>query len=248
MAWLADPQTWLGLVLFCGLEVIFGFDNLIFLAMLTEQAPEQWRSTLERIGLTVALVIRLGLLAVGVWAMTLVEPVFALMGHPIGWHDIFLAGCGVFLLAKGTHEIHGVLEGEGDEPEVAPLTQGPSATAPLKTLGRVVAQMLLLDLVFSLDSVAISTGLLDHFGAMAVAAVLAMGLMLVAGGTLSTVLDRHRGIKLLALAFLLVIGTVLLLQGTGLAVSRLYLYFVIVFAGLIELLNMLFDRPPADRR
>ena len=242
MDWLYDPQIWLSLVSLSVLEIVLGIDNLVFLAILTDRLPEDIRPLAERLGLAFALLARLGLLAAMVWVLGLGAPVFAIFDQPVSWRDIMLIGGGIFLLAKATHEIHGALEGDDDDGEDG-ATPGPVAAHPVAAgLWRVVLQMALLDLVFSLDSVITAIGMASSLWVMAAAMVVAMALMLAAAAPLSSFLGRHPTVRMLALAYLIMIGVTLIADGLGVHVPKGAIYFAMGFSAAIEGLNLLAKR------
>ncbi len=231
MEWLHDPQAWLSLITLSALEIVLGIDNLVFLAILTDRLPDSHRPLAEKLGIAFALVARLGVLAAVAWAIRLANPLITVLGQPLSVRDIVMVGGGVFLLAKGTHEIHGALEGNDDE---AAAFQPAAAR-----LWVVFVQMALLDLVFSLDSVATAVGMAADVRVMAAAIVVAMALMLVAAPPLARFLSGHPTVKMLALAFLLLVGTTLVADGLGVHVPKGYLGFAMVFSVAIEALNLL---------
>jgi len=245
MEWLYDPQIWLSLVSLSVLEIVLGIDNLVFLAILTDRLPEERRPLAERLGLAFALLARLGLLAAMVWVLGLAVPVFEIFGQPVSWRDIVLIGGGIFLLAKATHEIHGALEGDDDEAEdgAAAHPVAAAGAAPVTAgLWRVALQMGVLDLVFSLDSVITAVGMASRLWVMAAAMVVAMALMLAAAAPLSNFLGRHPTVRMLALAFLIMIGLALVADGLGVHVPKGAIYFAMGFSAAIEGLNLLAKR------
>ena len=231
MDWLADPQTWISLLTLSSLEIVLGIDNLVFLAILADRLPEPQRPTARKLGLAFALLTRLALLASITWIAGLIEPVITVLGHPVSWRDIILMGGGVFLLAKATHEIHGSLEG---------VEEGGAEAAPKRQVGfaATVAQIGVLDIVFSLDSVITAVGMARQLGVMVAAVVVAVVLMLVASGPLSRFVSRHPTVKMLALSFLLLVGTSLVADGMGFHIPKGYLYFAMGFSVLVEGLNL----------
>ncbi|MDA8233041.1 MAG: TerC family protein [Magnetospirillum sp.] len=238
MQWLLDPQIWLGLVTLSALEIVLGIDNLVFLAILTERLPESQRAKAARLGLGLALIGRLALLGGAVWIVGMAEPAFAIFGHAASWRDVILVGGGIFLLAKGTHEIHGALEGEEDDD----ADHGRNTRGRQAALGAIVAQMVLLDLVFSLDSVITAVGMVSQPMVMAAAVVVAMALMVAAAGPLSAFVAKHPTVRMLALAFLLMIGMSLTAEGLGVHVPKGYLYFAMGFSVAVEALNLIARR------
>lgn len=235
MEWLSDPQIWISLLTLSALEIVLGIDNLVFLAILADRLPEAQRPLARRLGLGFALITRLMLLASLSWIVSLVEPVFTVLGQAISWRDIILIGGGVFLLAKATHEIHGSLEGE----EEAEAGVAGAATAGFTAT---IIQIGILDIVFSLDSVITAVGMANQLGVMVAAVVVAMIVMLVAAGPLSAFVSKHPTVKMLALSFLLLVGMALVADGLGFHIPKGYLYFAMGFSVLVEALNLIARR------
>jgi predicted tellurium resistance membrane protein TerC len=233
MEWLSDPQIWISLVTLSALEIVLGIDNLVFLAILADRLPEHQRPLARRLGLGFALITRLLLLASLSWIIGLVEPVFVVFDHAVSWRDIILIGGGVFLLAKATHEIHGSLEGENGE-------QGQPGVAKAAGAGftSTIIQIGILDIVFSLDSVITAVGMANQLWVMVVAVIIAVIIMLVAAGPLSAFVSKHPTVKMLALSFLLLVGTSLVADGMGFHIPKGYLYFAMGFSVLVEALNL----------
>jgi len=242
MEWLFDPEIWLSLATLSLLEIVLGIDNLVYIAIISNRLPEPLRPRGRRLGLVFALVTRIALLGSLSWIAGLVEPVFSVWGHAVSWRDAILIGGGVFLVAKATHEIHGSLEGEedaGEAGEAAPAV----AEQPVRAgLWLAVAQIALLDIVFSLDSVITAVGMANDLGVMVAAVTLAALAMLLASGPLARLVSRHPTIKMLALAFLVLIGVALVADGTGFHLPKGYLYFAMGFSLLIEVLNLMARR------
>ena len=239
MDWLFDPQIWLSLISLSVLEIVLGIDNLVFLAILSDRLDEELRPKAEKLGLGFALLARLGLLAAMFWVVGLATPVFEILGQPVSWRDIILIGGGTFLVAKATHEIHGALEGDEHEEDGA---DGGATRGVAPTLWHVVIQMGVLDLVFSLDSVITAVGMVNQLWVMAAAMVVAMALMLAAAAPLSGFLSLHPTVKILALAYLIMIGTALIADGLGIHVPKGAIYFAMGFSAAIEGLNLLARR------
>jgi predicted tellurium resistance membrane protein TerC len=233
MAWLSDPQIWANLLTLTALEVVLGIDNLVFIAILAGRLPAEKRDGARKIGLALALITRLALLASIAWIIGLTRPLFEVMGHAVSWRDIVLIAGGVFLLYKGTSEIHRRLEGEAAHE--TPDTAQASFTG-------VVLQIVVLDIVFSLDSVITAVGMANELWVMATAIVLAVAIMLAASEPLAAFVDRHPTVKMLALSFLLLIGMTLIADGTGFHVPKGYIYAAIGFSIGIEVLNQLAAR------
>ena len=235
MEWLSDPQIWISLLTLSALEIVLGIDNLVFLAILADRLPEHQRASARKLGLAFALVTRLALLASLTWIAGLVDPVFSLFGHAVSWRDIILIGGGVFLLAKATHEIHGSLEGEEDDPHEATST----AKAVQAGFAVTIVQIGVLDIVFSLDSVITAVGMASQLWVMVTAVIVAVLVMLAASGPLSAFVSRHPTVKMLALSFLLLVGMSLVADGMGVHIPKGYLYFAMGFSVLVEALNLM---------
>ena len=233
MDWLSDPQIWASLLTLTALEIVLGIDNIVFIAILAGRLPEERRAQARRVGLALALITRLALLASIAWIIGLTDPLFELRGHPVSWRDIILIAGGLFLIYKGTREIHERLEGE--EPHEA-------ATKAAASFGSVVAQIMVLDIVFSLDSVITAVGMANELWVMATAVVIAVVIMLAASGPLSAFVDRHPTVKMLALSFLLLIGMALVADGAGFHLPKGYIYAAIAFSVAVEALNQLAAR------
>ncbi len=247
-AWLADPQAWVSLLTLTLLEVVLGIDNLIFVSILAGRLPPAQQARGRQVGLALALATRLALLAAISGITQLTAPVFAVTGHGVSWRDLVLIGGGLFLVYKGTQEIHARIEGEGGG-------EGGHEAAPPAHAGFVgtVVQIGLLDIVFSLDSVITAVGMANHLPVMVAAVVIAMGVMLLASGPVSGFVNRHPTVKMLALSFLLLIGMTLIADGSGAHVPKGYIYAAIGFSMLVELLNQLAGRrrrplPPGAAR
>ena len=232
MEWLTDPTAWLGLLTLVVLEIVLGIDNLIFLAILAEKLPPEQRDRARIIGLSLALLMRLGLLAAIGWVMTLTDPLLTFWMISLAWRDLILIGGGLFLLIKATTEIH-------DRMEVRPGHAGPAAHGAFWTI---IAQIVVLDAVFSLDSIITAVGMVEHVGVMMVAVVIAVGVMLVASKPLTRFITAHPTLIMLCLGFLLMIGLVLVVDGFGIHVPKSYVYAAIGFSLLIEILNQLAAR------
>jgi predicted tellurium resistance membrane protein TerC len=231
--WLSDPQIWAGLVTLTALEIVLGIDNLVFISILAARLPEEQQGSARRVGLALALITRLALLGSIAWVAGLTEPLFEVFGHSFSWRDLILISGGLFLLYKGTREIHYRLEEDvqHDGADAAPLS-----------FGSVIAQIVLLDIVFSLDSVITAVGMANNFWVMAAAVVIAVCIMLVASGPVSAFIDRHPTVKMLALSFLLLIGMTLVADGAGVHVPKGYIYAAIGFSVGVEALNQLAAR------
>jgi predicted tellurium resistance membrane protein TerC len=225
---LIDPQAWLALGTLLALEIVLGVDNVVFISILASKLPVDQRKRARTIGLSLALITRILLLLSLAWMIRLTAPLFSLVGQPFSGRDLILIVGGLFLIAKSTHEMHGRLEGEEGE--------GPSRVYP--SFWSVIVQILLLDIVFSLDSVITAVGMVDRIEIMVTAVILALIVMLVASGTISGFVERHPTVKMLALAFLLLIGTTLIVEGFGQHIQKGYIYFAMAFSLFVEILNL----------
>ena len=235
MEWLADPEILASLVTLTALEIVLGIDNLVFVAILAGRLPPDRQKQGRQLGLALALITRLALLASVAWIIGLTRPVFAIFGHPFSWRDVLLTGGGFFLLYKGTKEIHHRLEGD-DTAEAARGGQ------PRSSFAAVVVQIMLLDIVFSLDSVITAVGMTEIFWVMAAAIIIAVAIMLAASGPLTGFIERYPTVKMLALSFLLLIGMALIADGAGVHVPKGYIYAAIGFSIGVEALNQLAAR------
>ena len=238
MDWIADPQIWAALLTLTTLEIVLGVDNLIFVSVMAERLPAHRRTVARRIGLALALVTRLGLLAGVTWLTRLTAPILTAFDHALSWRDLILIAGGLFLIFSSTREIHGEIEGD-------PRQQGaPGAGAPLAT---VIAQITLLDVVFSLDSLITAVGMAREFWVMATAVVIATVVMLAASTAVAGFINRHPTIKVLAFSFLLLIGTTLVADGAGFPMPRGYIYAAIGFSIGVEAINQLAARRRAGK-
>jgi predicted tellurium resistance membrane protein TerC len=228
-AWVSDPTIWLSLLTLMVLEIILGIDNLVFIAILTNRLPEERRPFARKVGLSLALLTRLLLLATLAWVVTLTQPLFKLAGIEFSWRDLILIGGGLFLLVKGTHEIHNSIE-------AAPEEKGPRVSGA--TFAAIVTQIAVVDIIFSLDSVITAVGMVDDLWVMVTAVVVAMIIMLVASTPLANFVNGHPTVKMLALSFLLLIGVVLIADGLHFHIPKGYIYFSLAFAIAVESLNL----------
>jgi predicted tellurium resistance membrane protein TerC len=225
---LLDAQLWASLLTLTALEIVLGIDNLIFISIVSGRLPANRQRSARRIGLALAVITRLLLLAGIAWLVGLTQPLFAVRGHSVSLRNIILAAGGLFLLAKGTAEIHATMEGVEEE-----IRQSQA-----KSFGAVIAEILLLDIVFSLDSVITAVGMARHISVMAAAIVIAVAVMLLAAEPLSRFVQTHLSVKMLALAFLILVGMALIADGIGFHIPRGYLYFAIAFSVFVEILNL----------
>lgn len=231
---LLTPETWISFATLAALEIVLGIDNIVFIAIMTGRLPAEIQPRARRVGISLALVTRLMLLFSLAWIVGLTEPLFAVMDHAVSWRDIILLSGGVFLLAKGTMEIHERIEGD-DGVQAAERNAAAGFVA-------VVLQIAVLDIVFSLDSVITAVGMVDHLPVMVAAILSAVGVMLLAAETVSAFIERHPTVKMLAMSFLLLIGMALIADGVGLHIPKGYLYFAIAFSVGVEMLNLLARR------
>jgi len=227
---LSDPNTWISLATLSFLEIVLGIDNLIFISIMAQRLPEHQRQMARVLGLSLALITRLILLAGVVWLVRLTQPFITIADIEFSWRDFIMVGGGMFLLAKATLEIHSAVEGDTHEPSEQ------SASALLTI---VIAQIVALDVIFSLDSVLTAVGLTDQFPIMATAIILAIIVMLFLARPLSGFVERHPTVKMLALSFLLLIGVALMADGLHFHIPRGYLYFAISFSVMVEVFNLL---------
>jgi predicted tellurium resistance membrane protein TerC len=224
----SDPANWLALGTLLLLEIVLGIDNVVFISILAGKLPAEQRKRARLVGLSLALITRILLLLTITWIMRLTAPLFAVLGRGISGRDLILIAGGLFLIAKSTHEMHARLEGEEQHGE---KRAGASFAS-------VVTQILILDIVFSLDSVITAVGMVDELAIMVAAVVLAVLFMLAFSGIVSDFVDRHPTVKMLALAFLLLIGVVLVADGFGQHISKGYIYFAMAFSLFVEVLNL----------
>jgi predicted tellurium resistance membrane protein TerC len=235
LALAASPQAWAALATLVVMEVVLGIDNLIFISILTNKLPEDRRTNARRIGIGLAVILRLVLLASIAFIVQLTQPLFALFGHAFSWRDLILVAGGLFLIWKATTEIHDNVTGHA-EPEPTP------AGVAGMTMTGAIGQILVLDLVFSLDSIITAVGMTDDIPIMVVAVLVAVGLMLAAADPLARFIGDNPTIVMLALGFLLMIGGSLLAEGMGVHVPKGYIYAAMAFSALIEGLNMMARR------
>jgi predicted tellurium resistance membrane protein TerC len=229
MAWVTNPESWIALVTLTVMELVLGVDNIIFISIMSGKLrtrEEQARA--RRIGLMLAMGMRILLLVTLAWVIGLTAPLFNLFGHPVSGRDLVLLGGGLFLIYKATDEIHERLNGE---------TEGHPRERTASSLVSVVVQIMLLDIVFSLDSVITAVGMADDLPVMIAAVVIAVLVMLVAAGAISDFVNRHPTVKILALSFLLLIGVTLLADGLSFHIPKAYIYFAMAFSVFVELLN-----------
>jgi len=235
MEWISDPNALIGLAALTALELVLGIDNVIFISILAGRLPREQQRRARRLGLSVALISRILLLLSLTWIMRLETPLFSLLGHAITGRDLILILGGLFLIGKATFEIHSKLEGSEDG-------HGGGSVA---TMGAVLAQIFVVDVVFSIDSVITAVGMVQQVSVMIIANVIALAVMLMAADAIGEFVERHPTIKMLALAFLVMIGGNLLIEGFGYHVPKGYTYFAMAFAVGVEMLNIRLRRKGA---
>jgi predicted tellurium resistance membrane protein TerC len=236
LALFKDPEAYASLLTLTLMEIVLGIDNVIFIAILAGKLPADRRARARRLGLGLALILRLGLLLAITWVMGLTQPLFALLGRSFSGRHLILLGGGLFLIGKSSHEMYEKLE-RGDEEQAAP--RGGAA------FGFILMQILALDVVFSLDSVITAVGMVEQIPIMVAAMVISVGVMLAFAGRIGDFVQRHPTMKILALSFLLLIGVMLVAEGMGNHISKGYIYFAMAFALAVELLNMRLRRRKA---
>lgn len=228
MEWLADPQIWIAFATLTVLELVLGIDNVIFISILSGKLPAEQQPKARYIGLALALIMRVGLLFSLTWVMGLTAPLFTIFGYAISGRDLILIVGGLFLIGKSTHEIHGSLEGE----------EGHASKKVYASFAGVIVQIMLLDIVFSLDSVITAVGMVDNIWVMIAAVVISIIAMMLFAGSIGAFVQRHPTIKMLALSFLLLIGVTLIAEGLHQHIPKGYIYFAMAFSVVVELLNM----------
>jgi predicted tellurium resistance membrane protein TerC len=225
---LASPETWVAFLTLTVLELVLGVDNVIFISILVDKLPQQQRESVRRLGLFLAMFMRIGLLFMLSWLVGLTAPLFSVLQQEISGRDLILIAGGLFLLWKSTREMHGLLEGE----------EGEASGAVRATVSAVIVQIILIDMVFSLDSIITAVGMVDEVAIMVAAVIVSVGLMMLFAGAIGRFVSQHPTIKVLALAFLLLIGMALVAEGFGHHVPKGYLYFAMAFSVGVELFNM----------
>jgi len=229
MDWVSSPEAWIALLTLTVLEIVLGIDNIVFISILASKLPFNQQARARTIGLALAMITRILLLLSLTWIMRLTAPLFVVLEHEFSGRDLILLVGGIFLIWKSTHEIHERLEGESESERAA---RGAA------TIGGVLVQIALLDLVFSLDSVITAVGIASQVAVMIVAIMLAVGFMMFASGLISAFVERHPTVKMLALSFLLLIGVTLIAEGFGQHISKGYVYFAMAFSVFVEALNL----------
>ncbi len=242
LALAADPAAWAALVTLIVMEVVLGIDNLIFISILSNKLPPEHRTRVRRIGISLALIMRLVLLSTIAWIVGLTAPVFSLLGNEFSWRDLILIAGGAFLLWKATKEIHHTVD---PAPTSGMLDKKDVVVA---NVGSAVFQIILLDLVFSIDSILTAVGMTDELPIMVIAVLVAVTVMLLAADPLGNFINNNPTVVMLALGFLLMIGMVLIADGFGYHVPKGYIYAAMAFSAGVEALNMVSRRMQARRQ
>ncbi|UUX49644.1 TerC family protein [Nisaea acidiphila] len=235
MDWILDPTLWASLATLTALEIILGIDNIIFVSIVAESLPEERRPLARRVGLGLALILRLIMLSALAWIVGLTAPITEIWGYTLSWRDLILLIGGLFLLYKGTHEIHNSVEGD----------HGGTRAKVGATFAAVIGQIIVLDLVFSIDSVITAVGMVQDLGVMIAAVVIAMAVMIAAAGPIAGFIEKHPTTKMLALSFLMLVGVALIADGMHFHIPRGYIYFAVFFSASVEVLNLLAKRKRA---
>jgi len=225
---LFEASAWASLLTLTAMEIVLGIDNIVFISVLVSRLPAAEGKRARQIGLSLALVFRIALLLILSWLIGLTEPVITILGKGLSWRDLILLAGGLFLIYKATHEIHQGVEGNGEDGS-KPVTAGFMA---------VIAQIIVIDMVFSVDSIVTAIGMAEHVEIMIAAVVIAMGVMYLASGAIAGFIERHPTTKMLALAFLLMIGIALVADGVGFHIPRGYIYTAMAFSAFVEILNV----------
>ncbi len=225
---LSDPQAWIAFFTLTALELVLGIDNIIFISILVDKLPPEKRETARRIGLFLAMFMRVGLLLVLSWIVGLTEPLFTVIGAEISGRDLILIAGGVFLVWKSTMEVHQLTEGE----------EGHASSAVKASFGAIILQIIVIDMVFSLDSIITAVGMVDEVSVMIAAVIASVGLMMLFARGIGNFVSTHPSIKMLALSFLLVVGVMLIAEGFEHKVPKGYIYFAMAFSVAVEMLNI----------
>ncbi|MCJ8310549.1 MAG: TerC family protein [Rhizobiaceae bacterium] len=231
---LYDPAVWASFLTLTVMEIVLGIDNIVFISVIINKLPPEQAERARRIGLALALIFRIVLLMFLAWIIGLKAEVFSLFGHAFSWRDLILLAGGIFLVYKATAEIHEEFEGETEEDEADRLS--------VTTFANIIGQIIVIDLVFSVDSIVTAIGMAEHVEVMIAAVIVAVAVMYVASGTISDFIKRHPTTKMLALSFLLLIGVSLVADGMGFHIPRGYIYAAIGFSVMVEAINILAGR------
>ncbi len=221
-------NAWASLLTLTAMEIVLGIDNIVFISVLVSRLPKESAKRARQIGLSLALVFRIALLMVLSWLIGLTEPVVSALGFELSWRDLILLAGGLFLIYKATHEIHQGVEGNGEH----------ETNAVKASFSAIVAQIIVIDMVFSVDSIITAIGMAEHLEIMVLAVVIAMGVMYIASGSIAAFIERHPTTKMLALAFLLMIGVALVADALGFHIPRGYIYSAMAFSAFVEILNV----------
>jgi predicted tellurium resistance membrane protein TerC len=237
MELLTDPQAWIAFATLTALELVLGIDNIVFISILVDRLPPERREFARRLGLGLAMFMRIALLLTLAWIIGATAPLFSVFGNEISGRDLILLAGGLFLIWKATGEIHELYEGHGGG-------KSDQARAAQAAFGVIIGQIILIDLVFSLDSIITAVGMVDDVRVMIAAVIASVALMLVAAGPIGRFVSRHPTVKMLALAFLIMIGMALVADGLDFHVPKGYLYFAMAFSVAVEMLNLRLRRKP----
>jgi predicted tellurium resistance membrane protein TerC len=240
---LTDPAAWAALTALIVMEVVLGIDNLIFISILSNKLPPEHRQRVRRIGISLALVMRLVLLSMIAWLVTLVEPVFTVLGNAFSWKDMILIAGGLFLIWKATKEIHHTV----DPKPSGDMLDKDKKDIVISNVGSAIVQIIILDLVFSIDSILTAVGMTEHLPIMIIAVLVSITVMLLAADPLANFINDNPTVVMLALGFLLMIGTVLIAEGFGAPVPKGYIYVAMAFSAAVEGLNMMSRRAQAKK-
>lgn len=230
---LSDPNTWIALGTLTVMEIVLGIDNIVFLSVLVSRLPKEQANRARQLGLALALIFRIALLLVISWIISLTQPAISVFGLDLSWKDLILIAGGVFLIYKATHEMHAAIE----EPHEGSLLQAAKAS-----FSAIIVQIVIIDMVFSIDSIVTAVGMADHVEVMIAAVIIAVGIMFVASGPVANFVAKHPTVKILALAFLLLIGVSLVADGLGFHIPKGYIYSAMAFSVLVEAVNMVMRR------
>ncbi len=228
MEWMSTAEGWIALLTLTVLEIVLGIDNIVFISILAGKLPAAQRERARKVGLMLAMVMRVALLLSITWVMRLTNPLFEVVNHEISGRDLILIIGGLFLLAKSTHEIHDKLEGE----------EGRASAKVVASFGAVIVQIMLLDVVFSLDSVITAVGMAEDVSVMIIAVIAAVGVMLLSSSAIGEFVERHPTVKMLALSFLILIGVSLMAEGLDQHIPKGYIYFAMGFSVFVEMINL----------